>query len=806
MKQNKNKIVFPDIIITSLAIFILLLVINSIVRETYIPLLNRDISLKIVATSEAEESSLSNNIRVCKITVNGERLNLGKIELDSQKKWKYDSQSDFLYAYNTTNREELCIELNNVHSLSITFIEEVGSGYVETYINDELWFKDSLYENSYWQEKKIEYCSSVWVFPESNILIMLAFFLFSIVVAIVILRTKYSRKKIVDYSTDIITQWGLANLIVIMTAFIQYHFITEVVNYIENQLKAYLQAVVLIFLLMELLSFAIGKTWASFMNIALACSITCMASQIKEVNRGVPLLPWDFNMFFEALSVVENYEIKISLVEIGIILLILAITYFLRNIKMLSQTYRGMKRRVICSIGLIVIVLGYLYSGFISVNVEDSSVDYRVYQVNNYYNDRGFITGFLECMRYMATAEKPINYNKETMERIYDDVFIDDKNAIDEVYNTPNIIAIMSESFWDISQIDSITLDEKLLPVYEELKRESMYGNLFTHVLGGGTVVSEFEFLTGFSGEFFPTDYMVYGNHIRTDFFSVVSLLEQEGYKTAAFHPYYASNYNRESAYDKLGFDKTFFDKEFDNPYIIRNYVSDQALFDKIISEFEKEQDVSEQPMFMFAVTMQNHGGYWQNTIYEEGKIDFSTDNYNEVAIGCICDYLAGIHESDRALGRLIDYFRDVEEDTIIIYFGDHVSDAGPNDNKMLEETLWSDNELEYSYETHKVPYLVWSNFSQESKETEIMEISRLLPTVFSEYDIKSNDFWNFIVGLKGYYAASSSELVVDSDSQYRLISDMTMEQVKYHDYYRLIQYDYIWGDNYLEKLWHYNN
>lgn len=803
MIQNKKNI-FLDVVVMSLAIFIVLLVLNSIVREIYIPLLNEDISLKIVATSEAEEISLSNNVRVRNITVNGERINLGKIELDSQEEWKYDSQSDLLFAYNITNREELCIELKNVHSLGITFIEEVGSGYVETYIDDELWFKDSLYENSDWLEKKVEYNTSIWVFPESNLLMMLSFFIFSIVVTSFIFRMKCNRKRIVHYATDIVCLWILANLIVIITSFIQYHHVTIVANYIENQLKAYLQAVVLIFLLMELLHFISGRLWVSFISMALVCSITCFVSQIKETNRGIPLLPWDFNMFFEALSVVDNYEIKFSLVETGSILLILVITYFLINIGVLNQRHGRMKERLICSVGLSVIISGYLYSGFIAVDVEDSSAVYRVYQVNNYYNDRGFITGFLECMRYMSATEKPVNYSKEMMEHIYDEVISDNKKAIS--YNTPNIIAIMSESFWDISQVDSITIEEKPLPVFEELKRESMYGNLFTHVLGGGTVVSEFEFLTGFSGEFFPTDYMVYGNHITTDFFSVVNLLKQQGYKTAAFHPYISSNYNRESAYDKLGFDRTYFDKDFDNPHIVRNYISDQALYDKIISEFEKEQSVSEQPLFMFAVTMQNHGGYWQNTIYEEEQINFSTNSYNEVAKGCITDYLAGLHESDRALGELVNYFRNVNEDTIIIYFGDHVSDAGPNDNRMLEETSWNENELEYSYKTHVVPYLVWCNFDQASKETDIMEIGRLLPTVFSDYNIKSTDFWDFIVELGQYYAASSSELIVESDSQYKPVSDMTTEQLKYHDYYRLIQYDYIWGDNYLEKLWHLDN
>lgn len=806
MKENMKKSIPQESLVVSLAIFIILLVINSVIREIYIPLLNKDVRLKIVATSEAEDAALSNNVRVRGITVNGDNINLGKVNLDNQRNWKYESKHDFLYAYNLESREELVVELADVHNLSITFIEEVGSGCVEVYVNDELWYADSLYENTDWQESKVEYSTSVWVFPEANAKMMCLFYLLAYLLANIILRREYTRRKIICRSRDIIIQWGLANSIVIMAAFIQYQFIKDVMDYVNKQPKAFLQAVVLIFLILELAYFAVGKMWLSFISVALFFSLAGIVSQIKIVNRGIPLLPWDFTMFFEALSVAENYEIVITLVEIGVILLIFVISYFLTLVKNINYKYGKPTVRIIGSIIILITIAGYLFVGFIAVKAEAGSATYRVYQVDNYYKERGFITGFFECVRYVDQVEEPAGYNEEKMESIYSEIAKENQNNSDVKHKTPNIIAIMSESYWDVSKIDTITLEEELLPVYEELKKESMYGNLFTHVLGGGTVVSEFEFLTGFTGEFFPTDYMVYGNHLKTGFDSVVNLLEQQGYNTTAFHPYIASNYNRESAYEKLGFDKGFYDKDFVDPLIIRNYISDQALYDKMISEFEKEQSISEQPVFMFAVTMQNHGGYWENTIYEEGRINFSSNSYNEVAKNCISDYLAGLHESDRALGTLIDYFRNVDEDTIIIYFGDHVSDAGPNDNRMLEETSWSKEGLEYSYETHVVPFLVWSNFSQESKKMDIMEIGQLLPTVFSEYNIKSNDFWKFLVDLKQYYAATGSALVVYTDSQYRAISDLNPEQKKYYEYYQLIQYDYIWGKRYLERMWQNSN
>ena len=185
----------------------------------------------------------------------------------------------------------------------------------------------------------------------------------------------------------------------------------------------------------------------------------------------------------------------------------------------------------------------------------------------------------------------------------------------------------MSESFWDASRLNTIKLDEPLLPVYENLKKEGMYGELFSHVLNGGTVVSEFEFLTGFSGEFFPSDYMVYGNYLKKDFYSAVGILKNQGYATMAFHPYTSSNYNRENAYLKMGFDQRFFEDSFEDTKIIRNYISDESMYKKMISEYENRTDKT-QPVFMFGVTMQNHGGYWKDSIYEEKKVGFSTDVY----------------------------------------------------------------------------------------------------------------------------------------------------------------------------------
>lgn len=791
-----------NIVFVALSLLFILIAIDCLIKPAYLPLLNKNMELKLVATAEQNSNSLCNNVRITHITVNGKDINLGKVDVPEQSLWKYDSKHDFLYAYELTRTSELNISLSAVHSLAITFVGEVGSGYVETYLDDNLWFEKDLYIDAEWEEIHEKMDTSIWVFPEKHIVIWVPFLLIAVVIAALILRFSPHINIIYIRAKEIVTNTFLAIIIVQTALLIQFHRINSVSWYCKSQPLLFLKSVVLVFLLLEIILFVTGKEWIAFLSVSGIISVALIVSNIKLDNRGVPLLPWDFRMFFEAVSVLPNYEINISMIEILLGSLLVLLTIILGLLSFRKKNIISFRTRLSIALTYTVCTGIYLFTGFIKTSIEENNVEYRVYQVSNYYESRGFIPAFLEYMAYLDTSDQPEGYSKTTIEEIVQSVSNDQRIHSTEVDKTPNIVAIMSESFWDASRIDTITIGEELLPKYNELKSEALYGNLYTHVLNGGTVVSEFEFLTGFSGEFFPVDYMVYGKHINTGFESAVSLLERQGYSTIAFHPYIASNYNREDAYEKLGFDRCLFEEEFDSADTVRNYVSDQALFERMIYEYDKHQTISDQPVFMFAVTMQNHGGYWEDTIYNEQEISFTSNNYDDVAVGCIADMLAGLHESDRALGDFIDYFRDKDEETIIIYFGDHVSDAGPKDDRVLEQTSWAEDDELYNYATHIVPFLVWSNYELISEDLGIMEVGQLLPIVFDKYRIKGNLFWKFLLDLKKRYAATGNTLIISNDLTYEDISMMTAEQKEYYQFFKLLQYDYIWGQKYALSMW----
>ena len=114
---------------------------------------------------------------------------------------------------------------------------------------------------------------------------------------------------------------------------------------------------------------------------------------------------------------------------------------------------------------------------------------------------------------------------------------------------------------------------------------------------------------------------------------------------------------------------------------------------------------------------MQNHGGYtdtyWNftNTINAKG---LGNDALNQ--------YLSLIKLTDSDLSSLISYFKEQDEKTIIVFFGDHQ----PNDT--VASSVLAENGMDYSnlsteetYLRYQVPYVVWANYDiQEAQPTKV--------------------------------------------------------------------------------------
>ena len=93
----------------------------------------------------------------------------------------------------------------------------------------------------------------------------------------------------------------------------------------------------------------------------------------------------------------------------------------------------------------------------------------------------------------------------------------------------------------------------------------------------------------------------------------------------------------------------------------MRGYVSDQEMFDYLIGLYEAKQ--SGERLFLFGITMQNHGGYDDETYNSEVKLSGLSGNYPDAE-----QFLSLINRTDTAFKDFVEYFKRVDEQVIVVF------------------------------------------------------------------------------------------------------------------------------------------
>ena len=167
----------------------------------------------------------------------------------------------------------------------------------------------------------------------------------------------------------------------------------------------------------------------------------------------------------------------------------------------------------------------------------------------------------------------------------------------------------MNEAFSDLSVNGDIETNNDPLEFTKKIMNESKSGYVYSSVWGNNTVSSEVECLTGIPTLFTTKGARIFQLYMNKNMPSLARVFDDYGYDTYGIHPYDGDGYHRRSSWETLGFENQLFIEDFVNPRLIRGYVSDKSNYEKIIEIDEK----NEKPIFIFNVTMQNHGGYLEN-------------------------------------------------------------------------------------------------------------------------------------------------------------------------------------------------
>ena len=506
--------------------------------------------------------------------------------------------------------------------------------------------------------------------------------------------------------------------------------------------------------------------------------------------RSTPFVPWDLLSVRTAASVAQNYDFtptpRMIVVTVLFVLLMVAVRV-LRKVPRIKLPIR-LGSAVLCGLALCLFV---------------NTLQQETFQNKHYLYPFLFTPAYMTKVNGMAVTfamdlayvavDKPEGYSAEEAQKTLeqygntDNVFADDeentndsKNRGEDANNKdlPNIIVIMDEAFSDLAVVGDLETNEDYMPFMHKMQQgadHTITGYAQVSVCGGNTANSEFEFLTGNTMSFLPSGSIPYQQYITKDTPSLASYLASLGYETYAQHPYYASGWNREKVYPLLGFEHLNFIDDYANKTYVRKYVSDDADMQHIIDTYENKEDGK--PAFIFNVTMQNHGGY--TDAFSDLSEDVHATNYNSEVLD---RYLSLIRLTDQSLEKLVDYFSNVDEKTVIVFFGDHQpSDtvaAQVQDSMLLPGESVPDEQLRKRYQ---VPYLVWANYDIDGATQQNTSLNYLSAEVLKAAGVPTDAYQNFLLDLQKSYPVMSAAGRTDaSDADENMLN--TYKKLQYYN------------------------
>ena len=570
----------------------------------------------------------------------------------------------------------------------------------------------------------------------------------------------------------------------------------DTLYYITNRFGNFLKSYILL-LLFYIMLLITGKFFISSICIGSFSLIFALINFYKIQYRAEPILPWDIYSIGEAFEVVGSLDFTFPFINILAIFLTLIIIYF--SFKVESLNFGEGKRKII-NIAFMTFFCFFSISTYYQKIYKEANEWPDTWFRIDYYKNNGLVNSFIYNLRYLS-IDKPLYYTKENMYKIAEEI-----KKLDSIKNNnfnPDIIFIMSESFWDPQTLNGIDYEKELLPNIKFLQENGIRGEILSPKFGGGTSNVEFEALTGFSNDYLPDGCIPYQQYIREGFFSIVDYLKFKGYKTLAIHSDEGKNWNREKAYKNMGFDDFISLEDMKNPEITRGRVSDREITRYIIANYEKHISESDKPWFNFIVTMQNHTGYKRENFSENELVNFTSENIlSEKIEGQLADFSTGVKISDEELGKLADYFLKQKRPVLLLFFGDHRVNFGDENREIYYSTnTINDNmtEEEKQYKIHTTPFMAISNFKEVKKDLNIIAPYMILPYVFDLYNIDMPLYFEFLSNIGKNTTGEHLNMTLNEKG---IPFDIVPKNIKeIYEIFNMIEYDYIIGENYIGDI-----
>jgi len=323
------------------------------------------------------------------------------------------------------------------------------------------------------------------------------------------------------------------------------------------------------------------------------------------------------------------------------------------------------------------------------------------------YEDYGFVYSFSAGVVDWGMDE-PENYDEQIIDALM--AAVESEKAVTTVTseNGPNIITVLLESFVDPNELNFMTYSKDPTPFFHYLEENYTSGYMISPVVGAGTANAEFEVLTGMKLSYFGTGEYPYKTVLKEvpNCESVASVASSLGYGTHAVHNNGGNFYSRVNAFSMMGFD-TFTSKELMN--ITEFTPTESWAEDSILAEETIKTLVStpNQPDLTYTITVGQHGTYPEEAILENPYCEVYGLETEELTNQWTY-YMHQANKTDQFMQELVSMLSQLDEDTIVIFWGDHLP------------TFGLDNEEMVSGDIYKTKYVTWNNFGLQQEDQDL--------------------------------------------------------------------------------------
>lgn len=513
------------------------------------------------------------------------------------------------------------------------------------------------------------------------------------------------------------------------------------------------------------------------------------ANYYVQLFRGSPLVPWDLLSIQTAMSVSGEYTMELTPTLILSLLTFALILWASVRFPYKKPTH---KHPIAWNVGKRAALLGVTAVYFVAFMgtswLSDWGVAYDPWDQVSAYRINGAICGFTNNTRYLM-VESPVHYSKQSAQTIVSDLQMEGNSVeVSSVYaaeEKPNIIVIMNESFSDLQVVGDFETTEDYMPfthsLMESTAENTKSGYTYVSVYGGATPNSEFEMLTGNTMGFLPVGSIPYQQYIKSEVPSLVSNLKALGYSATAIHPFHATGWSRDKVYPLLGFDQFINMSDWPDLEYLRVYAKDSSSFAKVIELYENKEE--DEKVFLFNVTMQNHGGYaldYDATVH----LEHMEGDYPQAE-----QYLSVIKESDAAFADLVSYFAAESEPTVILMFGDHQPRVEDAFYEELYGKSLSDLSLTELQQRYVTPFIIWANYDIPEETYDAVSLNYLSTMLMETAGLELPEYNLFLKELQKSVPAINANGYLGDDGIWYSWSDSSPYEEILNDY-QILQYN----------------